>query len=269
MIGTILLVLVGGLAVLIVMLWIGLQIKPRPFPDYPHQTPPLESVPLPGDLPAPVARYYHAIAGHTIPVIRSAVLTGPARLRIGPITFNGRFRFTHVAGRDYRHYIEATIFGLPLFKVNEFYLDGNSRLELPVGVTEGDPKVNQAANLGLWGESIWLPSIFITDPRVRWEAIDDTSARLIVPFGAEEEAFTVVFDADTGLITRMETMRYKTDTKIRWILEMRGWATFHGVQIPSPAAVTWEDEGTPWAVFTIKDAAYNVDVADYVRQHGL
>ena len=67
-------------------------------------------------------------------------------------------------------------------KVNEWYLDGKARMELPVGVIENEPKIDMAANLALWGEAIWLPSILITDPRVRWEAIDDTTARLIVPF---------------------------------------------------------------------------------------
>ena len=41
--------------------------------------------------------------------------------------------------------------------VNETYLDGKSRLELPFGVIEDEPKADQAANLGLWGESAWLP----------------------------------------------------------------------------------------------------------------
>jgi len=209
--------------------------------------------------------------GNQIPVIESAVISGRGKLRVFGLRFPSRFRFTHVAGQGYRHYIEATIFGYPVMKVNEWYLDGNARMELPVGVIENEPKVDMAANLGLWGEAIWLPSILITDPRVRWEAIDDTSARLVVPFGDEEDTFTVTFDRETGLMRTMEAMRYKEATdeaKIPWRNEPLGWQTFHGIEIPSPAATTWLDEGTPWAVWTIEDVVYNVDVSEYIRARG-
>ena len=32
------------------------------------------------------------------------------------------------------------------------------------------------------------------------------------------------------------------------------------MRLPSRVAVTWQDEGTPWLVMTVEDAAYNVDV---------
>ena len=265
-------VIVSVLVVLAAIGWLGLQVKPKPFPAYPEQTPALNTVELPADLPAPVARYYKAIMGEQIPVIESAVISGRGNLRVFGLRFPARFRFTHIAGQGYRHYIEATIFGYPVMKVNEWYLDGHARMELPVGVIENEPKIDMAANLALWGESVfWLPSVLVTDPRVRWEAMDDTTARLVVPFGEEEDTFTVTFDPQTGLIRTMEAMRYREATdeaKIPWRNEPLGWQTFHGIKIPSPAALTWLDEGTPWSVWTIEDVAYNVDVSEYIRMRG-
>lgn len=251
---------------------IGLQVKPASFLPYAATSPSIDRVPLPDDLPAPVRRYFQAIIGDQVPVITSAVITGTVDLRFGSLPMKGRFRFVHRAGQNYRHYIEATVFGIPVMKVNEWYLDGHSRLELPFGVVENESKVDMAANLGLWGESIWLPSIFVTDPRVRWEAVDDATARLLVPFGSEEDVFTATFDPQTGLLHSLEAMRYKDpkhSEKTAWRNNVQGWKTFHGMRIPSPGAVTWADDGRPWSVWTIEDIVYNVDVSEYVRARGV
>jgi len=271
---TAVIVIAAVIAVLVLFVglgWLGLQIRPRPFAPFPQVTPPLDTVPLPDGLPTPVSRFYKAITGERTPVIDSAVITGRGKLRFAGINFPARLRFTHDAGQGYRHYIEATLFGYPVFKVNEWYVEGESRLELPVGVVENEPKVNQAANMGLWGESMWLPSVFVTDPRVRWEGIDETTARLVVPFGGGEDTFTVEFDPQTGLIRSMESLRYKQATdeaKTRSLFEVSEWDTMAGAMIPSLASVTWEDEGTPWLTFEVDEIVYNVDIEEYIRARG-
>jgi hypothetical protein len=268
----ILFVMAGVVTVLPIAGWLGLRVEPAPFAPYPERTPDLDTVPLPDGLPAPVERFYRTVYGERVPVIESAVFGGPASIRQFGIPFNGRYRFVHEAGQGYRHYIEVTLFGMPPMKINEWYLDGDARLELPVGVVENEPKVDQAANLGLWGEALAYPAIYITDPRVRWEAVDELTARLIVPFGDGEESVTVSFDPDTGLIRTMEAMRWKKpeDTaKTPWRGEVRNWQRVDGQWSAGTLAVTWLDDGTPWAVFTIDDLVHNVDVSTYIRKRGL
>jgi hypothetical protein len=34
-------------------------------------------------------------------------------------------------------------------------------------------------------------------------------------------------------------------------------------------AVTWFDQGTPWAIFTAEEVIYNADVQEYIRVRGL
>lgn len=263
-------VIIFLLALVVLAVVIGLQVMPSAFPRYPERTPEMAYIELPDDLPAPVRRYYLAAIGEKIPVIHSMVLTGKAKLRINGLLLPGRMRFTHDAGKGYRHYIEITFWGYPIMRVNERYVDAKGVMELPFGTFEG-PKINQGANLAVWGESIWLPSIFVTDPRVRWEGVDEHHARLIVPFGDEEEVFNVTFDPSTGLLHQLDALRWKgaeTTEKTRWILDIGGWQTYHGVKIPSPSSVTWADDGQPWSYWYIEDVVYNVDVQNYIRAKG-
>jgi hypothetical protein len=249
-----------------------LQIAPAQFLNVPSGPDPYEAVGLPTGLPAPVERYLRAVLGDRVPRIESAVLTGRGRLRLSGITLPVRLRFIHATGQAYRHYIEATWFGYPLLRVNERYVDGHARLELPTGIVANEPKVDQGANLALWGEqAFWLPSVLITDPRVRWEPVDSTTARLLVPLGETEDSFTVSFDAESGLLRRLEAPRYRSATdpaKIPWVIEPLGWQTFNGVRLPTPVALTWHDEGSPWLVMSVEDVAYNPDISGSLRISG-
>ena len=258
--------------IIVLLVLLGLQIKPKPFPAYPQKEPPLTTVDLPEGLPAPVERFYKTLYGDQLPLITSAVISGRADMRVMGIRFPARFRFTHDAGQDYRHYIEATIFGLPIMKVNESYLDNKGRMELPVGIIENEPKIDESANLGLWAETLWLPSLWITDERVRWEAIDENTAYLIVPFGEEENTFTIRFDPQSGMITEMEAMRYRDaddEQRIPWVDRMEKWGQVASKNTLEIGSITWMDEGTPWATFYVEELLYNVDVEAYLRQKGI
>ena len=147
-------------------LWAGMRVEPAPLPAPALAEGAMAMTALPADLPAPVERFYRTLYGEQLPVPDTLVVSGRGTMRIQGITFPSRFRFSHRAGADYRHYIETTVFGAPLLKVNEWYVDGAGRLELPFGVSEG-PKVDQGANLALWAELVWAPAVWVTSPDAR------------------------------------------------------------------------------------------------------
>lgn len=260
------------LAGVLLVSWLGLQFKPRPFSAYPEAPPALQTVPLPNGLPAPVERFYRIVYGDRVPLIQTVVIKGRAEISPFGVRLPARFLFVHNAGKDYRHYIEATWFGLPVMKVNESYVNGNSHFELPVGTYENDPSITQGAVLGLWAEASWFPSIWVTDPRVHWQPVDDKTALLFVPFGNQEENFVVRFDQGTGLIDTMEAMRFRDPgpqaKKILWITKNVGDRTIEGTKISAAGSATWLDQGKPWAVFSMEEVDYNVDVSTYIQQKG-
>ena len=264
----------GVLAVLVFVGWIGLQVPPRPFPDYPEPSASqIATQPLPSGLPAPVDRYFRKVYGDSVPVIETAVLTGRARIRPNtPFWMPARYRFTHVAGRDYRHYIEACWFGMPVLKINERYVDGASLFEIPIIGTDSGPKIEWSASQGMWAESWDFPALFVTDARVKWLPIDNDSALLVVPFKSGTQQFVVRFDPATGLPTWTETMRYKTSSspeKTLWMTQALRYEQLGGVLTNTVGSARWMDDGKPWAVFTLEDIRLNVDVSDYVRAKGL
>ena len=265
-------IIIGILFALFFIGWLGLQIKPKPFAPYPKQQPELEFIPLPDGLPAPVERFYRITYGDEIPVIETAVIKGRAVLSPFGVKMPSRFIFVHTAGEDYRHYIESTWFGLPIMKVNEGYLDQRSFFESPMGTIYNDASTNQAANLAVWAEAEWFPSIWLTDERVHWEPVDEKTALLFVPFEDKEENFVVRFDSETGLLDTMEAMRYRDSgpqaKKILWITKAFQGKNFDGTYLSTAGSATWFDQGKPWAVFTLEELKYNVDVSEYIRQKG-
>lgn len=260
------------LAVLIFTGWFGFKIQPKPFPNHAERTPALQTIPLPVGLPLPVERFYKVVYGDNIPVIETVVLKGRAVMSPFGVNMPARFVMIHNAGRDYRHYFEATWFGLPVMKVNESYVDGKSYFELPVATYKNDPNINQGANLAVWAEAAWFPSLWITDPRARWQAVDENTALLYVPFGEEEENFVVRFNPNTYLVDSMEAMRYRDAgagaRKILWLTRNVEGKNIEGSKLSATGSVTWTDKGIPWATFMLEDVVYNVDVSEYILRKG-
>lgn len=227
--------------------------RPAPFAAVTPPIVPPETIPLPADLPAPVARFYRLRYGDAVPVIDTAVLSGRGVMRLGGIPFPVRWRFLHEAARNFRAYFELTLGGMVVMRANEHYRDGHFRQELPFGVQEGKPHYDHAAALRLWAEwALWLPALLLADPAVHWLPVDDETALLRVPVGSGQEHLVVRFDATTGDLQYVEAMKYKHATDTHKTL----WAN----------AVWFGDR--PWAEFVVEDTVYNVPVDTTLAAHG-
>ena len=274
----ILLITVGIVIAIGLLFWVGLQIQPQPFPSFSEAalsevSPQIRTVPLPAGLPEPVERFYRTVYGEEIPVVETVVIQGRGIMKpFLNIPIPARFVFVHNAGRDYRHYFEATLFGIPLLKINEGYIDGESFFESPMGRYYDEQNANQGANLALWAEANWFPSLWLTDERVHWEPVDKYSALLYVPYEKGEESFIVRFNPQTNMIDMLEAMRYRDlgqgQPKILWIARNEPGEPVAGTNFSASSSVMWLDQGKPWAYFNLEELNYNFDVSSYIRQRG-
>lgn len=268
-------ILVGLVAVIVLLLLfglLGLQVKARSFPTI-ESSADYALSPIPEGLPLPVERFARAIYGDTLPQIQTAMVLGRAKLAPTGLPLPTRFRFYYDALRSsHYHDIQVTIFNLTFMRIHERNLDGHVMLDLSVlGRVEDAPKTNRAGIQGYWGEVLaWIPSVALTDPRVRWGAVDDTTALLYLPGLDDEEAFTVHFDADTGLITDVETMRYQSEENAerwRWFNRILQWGTLNGQPVAARSQTQWKQD-KPWATWEIEQVVLNVEVSSRLAQFG-
>jgi hypothetical protein len=212
---------------------------------------------LPDDLPPPVRRYLQVVLGDQAPQIESATYWGRAWANFG-LWMPLRFQLYHRVGYDFHRDMQVTWFGLPIMQAVDQYVNGKG-MTGPVNRADTGPKIDQGSNMILFAEAPLYPSLFVTDARIRWEAVDETSARLFFPFGSAEDSLTVYFDPQTNLITRMTALRYRgtEQEKVPWRVDMLRWQTVEGITIPARIAVTWEDQGQPWSCWDFVGVAWN------------
>lgn len=234
---------------IILLIFIGLNIKPKSYVKIDYAEPELDYQDLPQELPAPVEKFYKLTYGEKIPVIKTATLSGRGTMDLG-IKVPIRFRFTHESGRNFRHDIDLTFFGIPIFKAYETYIDGVGEAKTPGGIDKGEG-FEQGSNVSLWMETLtWFPAALLTDNRVKWESFDDDSAALTVPYKDKEQKYLIRFNSETGKPQYSEAMKYNSQKKkeMFWV------------------SGTWFEDGKPWIELNVEDVKFNLDVVKQIRE---
>lgn len=254
-----------ALAGVLAMGWLGFQLPPPAFAPESNAATSLTALDLPQDLPDPVRRYAEAVFTRGPVRITTAVVSGVGRIRNDTWWAPLRFRAYHTDAPELSRYTEVTWFGLPLLRSLDYYVDGAGAL-VGTGAAELDesgPQATQAEYLSMWAQLVWMPSVLLAYPGSRWEAVDATTARLIVPFAGGEEALTVVFDPATDRIRHVAAARYRggEPETTPWRAEFDRWARVQGVWVPTAHTFVWEDRG-PYARFEARRVQFNADLPD-------
>lgn len=206
------------------------------------------------NLPPPVRRCFHAVLKDGQPIVSSARLTHEGQFNMGETQAKwSRFTSSQVAiirrpGFDWDGRI-AMAPGLNVL-VHDAYVAGEGILhaELLGLVTladiRGTPEAAQGELMRFLAEAAWYPTALLPSQGVRWEAIDDMSARATLTDGATTVSLDFRFDAE-GLISGVRAAaRHRTVNGVLvatpWQGRFWGYEVRGGMRIPLEGEVAWE-----------------------------
>ncbi len=245
---------------LLVVAGVGLLVKSPRFaaPAGAADAPaPVRIVQVPDNLPAPVARWLHAEYPLGMPVYDSVLLSGRGVMRMKGVTIPMRHRVEFRPGVGFVRRMDLTWYGIGLLHGRDTFVNEKGRMETPVGPADGD-RIDQGANVASWLEAISVPGSLLSDPRVRFEPVDDHTARMVFPFKDGEDSVLIGFDPDTDVPVSAKALRFRgaeDTTKHEWYVTMRGRRSAGGIWYPAEVDARWEGDPEPWATFAY-DAAF-------------
>ncbi len=131
--------------------------------------------------------------------------------------------------------------------VHDTYLLGEGSLHasllglFTVADVGGTPEANQGELLRFFAEAPWYPTALLPSQGVRWEAINDTSARATLTDGATTVSVVFQFNAE-GTIDRFRAeARYRDKlTAMPWAGRLWEYSVRNGMLIPLEGEVGWE-----------------------------
>ena len=202
------------------------------------------------DLPAPARRYLlHSIRPGTL-LASSVSLEMRGTMRLKPeqdwMPMKARQILAPPKGFVWRAEVGD---GLMRFSGGDHYANGNGRVRfwlwgvIPLVRQEG-PDVSRAALGRLVCETIWMPSSLLPQRGVKWEALDDESARATMNVGEETVALTLFVEPD-GRLGEIRILRWGNQTEngafgyIPFGGQIQEERAFGGYTIPSKVSVGW------------------------------
>lgn len=98
------------------------------------------------------------------------------------------------------------------------------------------------------GEMVWFPSLALS-PHVRWEAIDDTSAKATMSFNGTEGSGIFYFDVN-GDVKKFVAWRFQGNEdsaeRREWVMEIEDYGVFEGIRVPTKMTATWKLDADDW-----------------------
>jgi len=202
-------------------------------------------------LPDPVVRYFEFALVPGQPIIRRARIEHAGEFRAGLDRPWGPFTSVQDFVVNRPGFVwDARVQMAPLttVRVRDSYISGRGGMLARVGglVTvvneEGTPSLNAGALHRWLLEAAWYPTALLPSQGVRWEAVDDSTARAFIEDGGMTLSMDVHFAADGG-IARVEAMRMRdvdgTGVPTPFHARVSDYQRLDGMMIPVAGEVEW------------------------------
>lgn len=202
-------------------------------------------------LPAPVIRYFEFALEPGQPLIRGATLRQTGQFRMRPGGGQSPFTATQYFTAPQPGFVwDARIRMAPLItvRVRDHYFDGEAAMLgkvaslVPVVDQQNTPGLASGALHRALMERAWLPTSLLPSQGVRWEPIDDHSARATLTDAGISVSMDVHF-GDAGEIVRVEAERMRdVDGKgvpTPFVGCFSDYAPVDGMMVPLEGYVEW------------------------------
>jgi hypothetical protein len=210
-------------------------------------------------LPPPVRRYFGAVLRDGQPMITGARFSQEGSFRLRETRERwGHFRATHmVTLRPPVFDWDARIRwapGLTMF-VRDAYGAGTGTLHaaafglISVVDQRGTPELARGELMRYLAEAVWYPTALLPSQGVRWEPIDEVSARASLTDSDTNVSLEFRFDQE-GLVTSIWSPARSRDvngvpTPTPWQAQVSAYALRSGMRVPLEGEVAWHLPGGP------------------------
>jgi hypothetical protein len=202
-------------------------------------------------LPDPVQRFFQTVLKDGQAIVAAVKLSQQGQFNLNemedkwsPFTAT-QLVITQRLGFDWDARIQMAP-GVSAF-VHDTYLLGEGSLHasllglFTVAKMHGAPENNQGELLRFFAEALWYPTALLPSQGVRWEAINDTSARATLIDDSTTVSAVFQFNAEGTIATFRADARYRDKlTAMPWGGRFWEYSVRNGMLIPLNGEVGWE-----------------------------
>jgi hypothetical protein len=156
---------------------------------------------------------------------------------------------------------------LSIVSARDSYISNNGRMFIKMlGIkTIGDVRgeeMDYSSLVRYLNEMMWFPTAFLND-NIRWEAIDEDSARVTITDGGRSASAVMYFD-EKGALTNFVGDRYHeidgVYVKDTWETPISGYGEFNGLKLPLKGEAVWRMSSGDFSYIKLEitDLEYNI-----------